>query len=138
MNAAQFTKQFGLTPAQASILLRAYENSRHNLKHKPGDRDKSVAVLNSSCYFEYVRDFSDEEFASHKEKMQIFIKQAHELLTASYENWQEAKTVLNRVACLSTEMNTNVRRLTTSGVELAKRITDAGHTSHKLWLGKLD
>jgi hypothetical protein len=135
MTASQFKKKFGLTTPQGAILMRAYNEERHNYVRWLHDRSDSVDLLTEYGYFKEVSDLNDEEKKAVSERIEEIVRQVHEL-TVTSEKWKEARELLNEAARLNNSKSRIALKLTPKAMELAAKIAADGLEATAIWLLK--
>jgi hypothetical protein len=126
---------FGVSAAQASIVLRAYESADKNHRLVPvgGDRTKTIARLVADGYFADQPVGPTVDRATANKEIAAKTKKAKELLPA---NWRDAFDLLKECHALARpEDGWTERRLTQKGVELAEKMKAAGYNYNRVRFG---
>lgn len=116
---------FGISAAQAALILRAYETERQVFERKGFDRDVTIHFLMHKGYLKLKRVATDAEVETREGQIKTTARKAKELLP---DEWDKAAELLQHCAFLRNEAEGQKLALTEKGEALAKKMADAGYT----------
>lgn len=122
-------QDYGVSEAQATLLLRALDAEGYEHKGALYDREETFNILKERGFFEHVDMFTEEQREVRRQQAKNTAKKAKELLP---DEWEKACEMLNGARQHVAHLDSKYWRLTEKGVKLARMMKDAGYTYDRL------